>query len=241
MLGSAGGPRRALPLLLDRRGRRTFVIVNGDTLTDVDVAAMAAAHAESGAAGDDGAHPEPAAGQVRRRAGRRRRLGHRIHARAAAADGARSTSSACRSSSATCSPALDGRRRRGDGERAVSGADCAGATRRRRVHLATRRSSTSARPRIISTTSLELAAVEGDRIAHRGRARRIDAVRAVVRTVVWDDVTVGAGAELVECIVADGVAHPRRRALSPLRDRSRCRPCAAGRRTSRRRPADPGS
>ena len=34
MLGSAGGPRQALPLV----GADTFLIVNGDTLTDVDLA-----------------------------------------------------------------------------------------------------------------------------------------------------------------------------------------------------------
>src|ERR1041385_7127158 len=36
VLGSAGGPRRALPLL----SSSTFLIVNGDTLTNVDVAAL---------------------------------------------------------------------------------------------------------------------------------------------------------------------------------------------------------
>lgn len=45
VLGSAGGPRRALPLL----DAGTFVIVNGDTLTDVDVAAVVADHRQSGA------------------------------------------------------------------------------------------------------------------------------------------------------------------------------------------------
>jgi NDP-sugar pyrophosphorylase family protein len=45
VLGSAGGPRRALPIL----GSRTFLIVNGDTLADVDVRALLAAHAGSGA------------------------------------------------------------------------------------------------------------------------------------------------------------------------------------------------
>ena len=33
MLGSAGGPRQALPIV----GADTFLIVNGDTLTDVDL------------------------------------------------------------------------------------------------------------------------------------------------------------------------------------------------------------
>jgi mannose-1-phosphate guanylyltransferase len=45
LLGSAGGPRRALPIL----GADPFFIVNGDTLTDVDLQALATAHADSGA------------------------------------------------------------------------------------------------------------------------------------------------------------------------------------------------
>ncbi|MCA1652339.1 MAG: NDP-sugar synthase [Acidobacteria bacterium] len=46
VLSSAGGPRHALPLL----GPDTFLLVNGDTLTDVDVPGMVAAHRASGAA-----------------------------------------------------------------------------------------------------------------------------------------------------------------------------------------------
>ncbi|HUL75002.1 MAG TPA: sugar phosphate nucleotidyltransferase [Vicinamibacterales bacterium] len=45
LLGSAGGPRHALPLL----DADTFLIVNGDTLVDVDLPAMIAAHARRGA------------------------------------------------------------------------------------------------------------------------------------------------------------------------------------------------
>lgn len=45
ILGSAGGPARALAIL----GAPRFYLVNGDTLTDVDLAAMAAAHVQSGA------------------------------------------------------------------------------------------------------------------------------------------------------------------------------------------------
>jgi NDP-sugar pyrophosphorylase family protein len=45
ILGSGGGPRRALPIV----GADPFFIVNGDTLTDVDLGAMSAAHAASGA------------------------------------------------------------------------------------------------------------------------------------------------------------------------------------------------
>jgi mannose-1-phosphate guanylyltransferase len=46
ILGSAGGPRLALPLL----ATETFFIINGDTLTDVNLSQLEAAHAESGAA-----------------------------------------------------------------------------------------------------------------------------------------------------------------------------------------------
>jgi NDP-sugar pyrophosphorylase family protein len=45
VLGSAGGPKRALPLLNAPR----FLIVNGDTLTDLDVAPLLADHEHSGA------------------------------------------------------------------------------------------------------------------------------------------------------------------------------------------------
>jgi NDP-sugar pyrophosphorylase family protein len=45
VLGSAGGPRLALPVV----GAGMFFLVNGDTLTDVNLEAMAAAHRASGA------------------------------------------------------------------------------------------------------------------------------------------------------------------------------------------------
>lgn len=54
VLGSAGGPKRALPLLAGLGARdsglgRTVLIVNGDTLTDVDVGAVVDDHHRSGA------------------------------------------------------------------------------------------------------------------------------------------------------------------------------------------------
>lgn len=45
VLGSAGGPARALPLLQSDR----FLIVNGDTLADVDLGALVAQHVETNA------------------------------------------------------------------------------------------------------------------------------------------------------------------------------------------------
>jgi len=45
VLGSAGGPKRAIPLLSGLGA--TFLIVNGDTLTDVDLRAVVSSHRES--------------------------------------------------------------------------------------------------------------------------------------------------------------------------------------------------
>ncbi|MFN8060656.1 MAG: NDP-sugar synthase [Vicinamibacterales bacterium] len=45
LLGSAGGPRHALPLIEDD----PFYVVNGDTLTNVDLGALARRHEEAGA------------------------------------------------------------------------------------------------------------------------------------------------------------------------------------------------
>ena len=52
VLGSAGGPRHALPLLVDGDDdpRARFLLINGDTLTDADVPGMMQAHAAEGVA-----------------------------------------------------------------------------------------------------------------------------------------------------------------------------------------------
>jgi len=47
VLGSGGGPRRALPMM--RGSNAEFFLVNGDTMTDVDLQALASAHEASGA------------------------------------------------------------------------------------------------------------------------------------------------------------------------------------------------
>ena len=49
VLGSAGGPRRALPLLSNPESGSTFLIVNGDTLTNLDLGALLHDHQRSGA------------------------------------------------------------------------------------------------------------------------------------------------------------------------------------------------
>jgi len=64
-------------------------------------------------------------------------------------------------------------------------------------------------PADLLQTSLDLAAADGrPDCPRRGRNVRIAASASVIRSVLWDDVTVGAGALLTECVVADGVRVP---------------------------------
>jgi NDP-sugar pyrophosphorylase family protein len=72
-------------------------------------------------------------------------------------------------------------------------------------------------------TSSHLVAEEGDH-SRTGRGEKIDPTASIVRSAVWDDVTVGPGAELIECIVCDGVQIPagakyRRSAIVPAAGR----------------------
>lgn len=60
VLGSAGGPRHALPLLELHSASDSFLIVNGDTLCEIDLAPMIAAHHASGAAVTMAVVPNPA-------------------------------------------------------------------------------------------------------------------------------------------------------------------------------------
>src|SRR5262249_35111844 len=45
VLGTAGGPRQALAIV----GAKTFLLVNGDTLTDLDLVALSESHTATGA------------------------------------------------------------------------------------------------------------------------------------------------------------------------------------------------
>ena len=59
LLGSGGGPRRAVPIL----GRSPFLVVNGDTLTDVSIAALVADHEDNVAVVGAHRHCDGAAGR----------------------------------------------------------------------------------------------------------------------------------------------------------------------------------
>jgi len=199
VLGSAGGPRRALPLL----AAPTFLIVNGDTLTDVDLPALVGAHRSAGALVTMAVVPntEPGkyggvlvdrSGAVTGFAGRGSSqpsyhfIGVQVAEAGVFAPLAQGTPI---ESVGTVYPALIAAR--------------PGAVR---AHV------TSAEFLDIGTvddylrTSLLLAG-RGHGSTH-GRGARIDPAARVERSILWDDVEVGEGAVLRECVVTDGVRVP---------------------------------
>jgi NDP-sugar pyrophosphorylase family protein len=237
VLGSAGGPRRALPLLIDSTrpdhgpripdpGSRipvpgTFLIVNGDTLTDVDIAALAASHAESGAAVTMALIPNPRPDKYGgvQVAGGRWVTGFTR----AGAGGATYHFIGVQIVEARVFADLE------DGAPAETVNALYPQLIARDAHSVGAFISNASfhdigTPADYLNTSVELAALEGDRMAS-GRRICIDDSAAVIRSAVWDDVRIGAGAEIIECIVCDGVEIPagaryRRCAIVPAGLRS---------------------
>lgn len=200
VLGSAGGPRQALPLL----GASTFLIVNGDTLANVNVTALVAAHQRSGAlvtmAGVANADPRKYGGIV------------------ASADGA-VTGFAKRGSTepshhfvgvqvahaeafASLAP--------GTPYESVAGTYPALIRERPgsvRVHVCDAEFLDIGTPDNYLRTSLLLSRREGSGTA-RGTGTRVDATARIEDSILWDDVEVGAGSMLRRCIVTDGARVP---------------------------------
>jgi mannose-1-phosphate guanylyltransferase len=199
VLGSGGGPRHALALLSD-----PFLIVNGDTLTDVDVAALVAEHHRSKADVTMALIPNPrpdkyggvlvsedgwVTGFTRRGAALEsfHFIGVQMVRRAVFApleDGVAAESVAA------LYPQLIARN-----PHAV------------RAFVSNASFHDIGTPADCLQTSLYLAQTEGDRLV-AGSRLRIDGSAHLDRTAVWDDVVIGAGASLIECVVGDGVTIP---------------------------------
>ncbi len=199
VLGSAGGPRRAAPIV----GTSPFLIVNGDTLTTVDVAALVAAHERSGAlvtmavvpntephkysgliAGADfgftGVAPRGSSG----------RSFHFVGVQVANAEAfAAVPADTPYESVGALYPALAAAR---PGAVRVFPCDAA-------FHdIGT--------PLDYFDTSMALAT--RDDSVHAGMGLQQSPKATVRRSIVWDDVRIGDGAEVVECILTDGVVIP---------------------------------
>jgi NDP-sugar pyrophosphorylase family protein len=198
ILGSAGGPRWALPIL----GAETFFIVNGDTLTDVDLGGLAAAHRASGArvtlalvpnrlpedyGGVRVDRDDRVLGFVPR--GSMESSLHFVGAQLVEAEVFRSL--AAGTPAYTIGGIYDDLIRREPG--AV------------RAFVSDRQFWDVGSEAEYWRTSLAFMREEhlGDTV--HGRRVQIAASARVTRSILWDDVEVGAGATLDECIVADGV------------------------------------
>ncbi len=206
ILGSAGGPRHALPLLASPR----FFIVNGDTMTDVNLGEMAESHAGSGALATMAVVPNHApdryggvvvdeAGIVTgfTRRGSQAPSWHFIGVQVAEARAfAALPPDRPAESVGALYPAL---------MREHPGSIRAYRCNASFVDIGT--------PADYLDTSLALAGAAADPPETRpspliGARAAIGASARLARTILWDDVEVGADAWLTECVVADGVRVP---------------------------------
>jgi len=203
ILGSAGGPARAVPLLASDR----FLIVNGDTLADVDLHAMTAQHIDTnalvtmavvdGRPGYNGvvADTDGIVSGFGREPGAFHFIGIQM---------------VNTSVFAGVDPDVKSETVHGIYPRVIAGR-----------HGAIRIFRTEAEffdigsPRDYLDTAITMARREQKAI-DRGRDCTIAADARLTDTVVWDRVVVGAGARLSECVVADDVA------VAPGAEFSRC-------------------
>jgi NDP-sugar pyrophosphorylase family protein len=213
VLGSAGGPRRALPLLEADR----FLIVNGDTLTNVALDPLVADHERSGALVTLMVIPNPSpehyGGVLVDEGGaitafvRRGTPGpswHFVGIQAANAEAFVGLSPDQPSESVSWLYPILMRER-------------PGSVRAFRTEAAFYDIGT---PTDYLATSLAFADVERRARQLIGERCQVAPTARLTRTVLWDDVTVGDDAELTDCVVADGVRIPagmrlERRAVVP--------------------------
>jgi mannose-1-phosphate guanylyltransferase len=199
ILGSAGGPRRAMTLLESD----TMLIVNGDTLTDLDPQAVVAAHRSTGAlitmAVVPNVEPDKYNGVLVDEDGvvtgfcPRGSAQPSYHFFGVQAIESRAI--------AHLSPDVPS-----ESVKAVYPALIAGQPGSIRAYRCTAEYLDIGTPADYLATSLVIASRDGGSLT--GRAVTIDPAARVDRSILWDDVTVEAGAMLRECVVTDGVTVP---------------------------------
>jgi NDP-sugar pyrophosphorylase family protein len=196
LLGSAGGPRHALPLLESDR----FLIINGDTLTDCDLGAVVQHHLDSRARVTMAVVP----GDVERYGGVLIDAGDRVRGfgqptpdtRALHFIGVQAVDADVFATLADDQPAETVRGLYPALIRSRRDSIAAFESRAEFLDVGTARD-------YLRTVGI-VAAREG-RPFDVGRRCSIGRDTHLERTILWDHVTVGAGARLVNCIVADGV------------------------------------
>jgi len=202
VLGSAGGPRRALPLLDDR-----FFIVNADTLCDVDFGALLHRHRASGAAVTLAvtAHPAP----------------HRYGGVLADAGGRISGFAPAGGATGPDLPwhfvgvqVVEASVFRGlpDGVPAATVGGLYDALladgRAMAVHEVGGPFHDIGTPADYASTAQAVAEAEGRTTVPHGERTVVHPTARVERSILWDDVTVGADCVVTGCVLADGVRLP---------------------------------
>lgn len=195
ILGSAGGPARAIPLLEADR----FFIINGDTLADVDLAALAAQHVDTNALvtmavveGREGYNGVIADSRgIVSGFGRRPGAYHYIGVQAVNASIFAGVDPAKKSETVhgIYPPLVESR------PEAI------------RIFKTNAEFFDIGSPRDYLDTAIALARRESRRL-DQGRDCVIDATASVTDSILWDRVRVGAGARLDQCILADDVIVP---------------------------------
>jgi mannose-1-phosphate guanylyltransferase len=202
ILGSAGGPRLARPIV----GADTFLIVNGDTLTDVDLTTLADAHAASGALATLALVPNR---EFQRYGGVQLDAAGRVTGfprRGPAAEGSYHYVGV-----QVVGGRVFDRVEPGAAASSIGGvydawiADRPGAIRGVVSNAGFYDVGT---PGDYWRTSLAVAADEGSSNSSFGSGANIDGSACITQSILWDDVEVGPGVQLDECIVTDGVAVP---------------------------------
>lgn len=202
VLGSAGGPARAIPLLASDR----FLIVNGDTLADVDLRAMARQHMDTNAlvtmAVVD-ADPRYNA-IVADEAGMVRGFASRTPGTSGTLSGFHFIGIQIVNASvfAGVDPDVKSETVHGIYPHLIAGRP--GAIR---IFHTGAEFFDIGSPRGYLETAITIAKREGQPL-DRGRDCRIAATAVLDDTVVWDRVAIGPGARLSNCVVADDVVVP---------------------------------
>lgn len=202
VLGSAGGPRQALPIL----GADAFLIVNGDTLSNFDLEALTGAHRSSGALATLALvpnHDPERYGGVRLDAGSRV-TGFVPRGRAAAGSFHFVGVQAVQAVAFQSLPA-------GQAMNSIGGLyDDLIASRPGSVRGLVREAAFWDVGTVADYWRTSFALMSRSQPEHewRGRNVHVHASASIARSILWNDVEIGAGSVLDECIVTDGVNVP---------------------------------
>ena len=198
ILGTAGGPRKALSLLGDR-----FFVVNGDTLTDIVLSALQRTHDHMSAdvtmAVTD--HPDPS-----------RYGGVIVDANGVACGFTPAGRPSRHFVGVQLVESRIFQQLPLDEPAATIGGIYSDIVSNESGRIATHDVAAAfhdvGTPTDYLAASLDVARAEGHQTLPVGRHSHVHGTTVLTRTIVWDDVSIAAGCHLTDCIVADGVQLP---------------------------------